>query len=315
MNSYHLQPYVLGRPPSVELTKAEYDGLLAALHRAFEHLAIEELFNVLMGNYEEFERELLSIALRFATFMGRIDDQVGSVDALHDVGRRLANLLTTTHAYCDQLPHAVSTLFGRDSSELQQVRDYFRAEHSSQFSYRVCTELRKFMQHRGTAVHQLNREMAWVDRPNGRRVRAYWVTPQVSVNRLREDTKFKPSVLADLETSALETAYGELLHDLRPFLRDYVSALGRVHLKTRTLLSDSVARSEGTILTAIERFVSVGGPEVLGLAAMELNERQLLEDRHPTFVSRYAIDRRVLLENRNRLPTHFDTQVITNEIS
>src|ERR1019366_5533161 len=112
-----------------------------------EHLAVEELFDLMMGNYEEFERELLAIALRWATFIGAREDWVDAVDTVQLVGRRFANLLTTTHAYCDQLPHAVSSLFGRDPLELAKVREHFRAEHAAQLGYRVCAEFRKYMQH------------------------------------------------------------------------------------------------------------------------------------------------------------------------
>jgi hypothetical protein len=314
MNSYRLKRHVLGRQPSLELSRAEYEALLAARIRVLEHLAVEELFDLMMGNYEEFERELLAIALRWATFMGAREEWMDAVDTLHLVGRRFANLLTTTHAYCDQLPHVVSSLFGRDSPELQRVREQFRAEHAAQIGYRVCTELRKYMQHRGTAVHQLNRTTSWVTRSDDSRVRVYWVAPQVRVSRLREDRKFKSSVLAELEIQGSIDPTGDRLHDLRPFVREYVSALGRVHLEARTLLASSAASCEAVIVGAIDRFVVVGGADVTGLAAVELSERQLLEDRHPTFIMRDPIERRRALEQRNHLPTRFDTQVVTNEI-
>ena len=52
---------------------------------------------------------------------------------------------------------------------------------------------------------------------------------------------------------------------------------------------------------------------VVGLAAMELSEKGLLEDRFPTFVMKEPTERRAQLVRRNHLPAHFDTMVITNE--
>ena len=287
---------------------------MAARTRVLEHLAVEELFDLLMGNYEEFERELLAIASSWATFIGAREEWIDAVDTVHLVGRRFANLLTTTHAYCDQLPHVVSSLFGRESPELDKVRKLFRAEHAAQFGYRVCTELRKYMQHRGTAVHQLNRTTSWVTRSDDNRVRVYWVAPQVRISRLREDRKFKSSVLAELEINGSVDLTGDRLHDLRPFVREHVSALGRVHVEARTLLASSARSCEAIVVEAIERFIAVGGNDISGLAAVELSERQLLEDRHPTFIMGDPIERRRALEQRNRLPTRFDTQVVTNEV-
>jgi hypothetical protein len=104
VNTYYLKRHVLGRPPSLELSQAEYEELLAARTRVFEHLTVEELFDLMMGNYEEFERELLAIALRWATFIGVREDWVDAVDTVQLVGRRFANLLTTTHAYAINCP-------------------------------------------------------------------------------------------------------------------------------------------------------------------------------------------------------------------
>lgn len=314
MNTFHLKRHILGRQPSVQLSKDEFDDLLAAHRRIRDHLAVEELFDVLMRNYEEFERELLSLALRSGTFMGAFEDWIEAIDAVQLVGRRLSNLLTTTHAYCDQIPHSLSALFGRSSGELAQVREYFREEHSGSFGYRVCTELRKYAQHRGTPVHQLNRHMSWISRPDGSRVHVHWIVPQVSVSRLRDDATLKSGVLADLEVGATDTAAGNRFQDLRPYVRNYISCLGRIHLKVRALVRTSIAKADTTIVGAIDRFVASCGPEVSGLSVVELNDRMLIEDRHPTFIMREPIERRIALERRNHSPTRLDTQVVTNEI-
>jgi hypothetical protein len=316
MNTYHLKRYVLGRQPSVSISRAEYDEILDARRNVLEHLALEDLFDLLMGNYEEFERELLSLALHIATFAVTLHDWSDGVDSVQLVARRFANVLTTTHAYCDQVPHSISSLFGGDSRELETVREYFRQEHASVFGYRVCVELRRYMQHRGTVVHQLNRVGSWVTRPDGHRVRVYAVFPQVNVRRLREDAKIKAAVLADLDVDGEVTLTGDRLRDLRPFVREYVSSLGRVHLKVRQLVGENAARHDAVIVRAIERFSEVAGTDAeSGLAAMELNEQDLLDGRYPTFVMREPIDRRRSLETRNHLPTHFDSQVISNEIN
>jgi hypothetical protein len=170
------------------------------------------------------------------------------------------------------------------------------------------------MQHRGTAVHQLNRTMSWVNRADEKRVRVCWVTPQVRLSRLREDPKFKPSVLADLEAAGAVDSAGDRIHDLRPLVREYLSALGRVHLNARKMLAASARSCDDTIATGIDRFISIVGDDITGLAAVELDERLLLENRQPTFIMREPTERRRALEQRNHNPIHFVTQVVTNEI-
>jgi hypothetical protein len=56
MNQYVLKRYSIGKHVSLPLEKSEYDQILSSKRRLLEHLAIEELFDVMMCNYEEFER-------------------------------------------------------------------------------------------------------------------------------------------------------------------------------------------------------------------------------------------------------------------
>jgi len=258
---------------------------------------------------------LLSLAFHGATFMGAWHDHHDSINAVQLVTRRFANLLATAHAYCDQLPHLLGALFAT-SAEVEAVRQLFRDEYDAVFGYRVCAELRRYMQHRGSAVDVLNMSSHWVDRPDRRRHREYIVAPQVDVAHLEEDSKVKPSVLAEIAAAVVPASNGDRYLDVRPYVRHYVSALGRIHVKVRAQLAAEVTAHDTVILDAIARYIPIADKHgALGLAAMELNEQELLEGRRPTFVSRQAIDRRKRLESRNHSPTHFDTQVITNEIT
>ncbi len=309
-----LSKYVLGKPTSIDLSRGEYDGIVAAKRHVLEYLALEYLFNLLLENYEEFELELLSVTLKYATYFGQ-DEWAGPADVLQLIARRFANMLTTAHGYCDQAPHIISTRYGSGSPKVSTAKEYFRYEHSAVLGYRVCVELRRFMQHRGSAIDSALQRSAWVERPDGRRFRTYAIEPEVNLRKLAEDPKVKRPVLAEMEPGSRKKITGDLARDVRIFVRDYISALGRVHLKIRDLLREDIEADDSVILGTVERYreISEDG-SVVGLAVMELTEQGLIEDRSPTFVLAEPIERRRLLISRNHLPTHFDTQVITNEI-
>ena len=122
VNSYHLKRHVIARQPSLELSRAEYEELLAARTRVLEHLAVEELFDLLMGNYEEFERELLAIASSWATFIGAREEWIDAVDTVHLVGRRFANLLTPNTTALNNLARAQKEMLQIDGVEVVKTR-------------------------------------------------------------------------------------------------------------------------------------------------------------------------------------------------
>lgn|GEM_PF-6138185 len=314
MTHFVLKRFVIGREPVLDLTRDQYDEVIQAQKRLAVYLALEDLFNLMMENYEEFERELLALTLREATYADS-HEWTGHGNSLPVIARRFANMLTTAHGYCDQAPHLVSTLYGAESTQLETAKAHFRQEHSTVLGYRVCAELRRHMQHRGTAVHSAWARSSRLIRPDGRVVITHVVEPEANLNRLSEDPKFKRLVLSEMESGSRKTVIGELARDVRGFSRDYISALGRVHIQLRDQFGPDTAAADAVVSGAIERFASLPErPSIVGLAAMELNERGLLEGRRPTFISSYSTDRRRLLEKRNRFPTHFGMHVVTNEV-
>jgi hypothetical protein len=314
MTQFKLTRYAIGRQPEIDLTRAEFDAILVARQRTTEGLAVEELFNVVLGNYEEFERELLTISLTHTIYFNTGHDWSAAMDLLQLMARRLANLLTTAHAYCDQVPHSISTLYGSASSHVETVRGFFRYEHSQTFAYRVCAELRRYVQHRGAAVHGFNAASSWVTRDNGSRVMVNTVVPEISTRQLAEDAKFKRAVLTILESQGRKSPGGDdIMCDLRPIVRGYVAALGRVHLKVRELVSPELTEADTILREAVNRFANLDAGSSNGLAAMELSDAGLLEGRTPNFVSTKLIERRQQLATRNHSPTRFEVNAVTNE--
>jgi hypothetical protein len=314
MTTFVLKRAVAERGPSIELSTDEQRGLLAVKNEILQCLALEDLLNIALENYEEFELELLSQTLKHATYFGQ-DEWVEPAETIQLVARRFANMLTTAHGYCDQVPHIVSAIFGSKSDEVESVKALFRHEHSTVLGYRVCVELRRYTQHRGSPIHSASRRGTWVDRPDGRRFRSYVFEPETNLRKLADDPKVKRTVLRKMGVGARETIAGDVVRDIRLFVRDYVSALGRVHLKLRAMLNGRIAIADSEVAGAIDRFKAfTNGGSVAGLAVMELNVRGLLEGRSPVFLSMSPIERRRRLQHRNHNPTHFETQVITNEV-
>src|SRR5688572_4740373 len=117
---YGLTRLVLIRSPFVELTKDEYRTGLHAKHCVWQSLQIEEKFDLVLSNYEEFEQDILQVALRASMYFQH--DWSAGVDTFQRTNRRIVNLLSGCRLYLDQIGHNLSLMYGEDSSAAQSVR-------------------------------------------------------------------------------------------------------------------------------------------------------------------------------------------------
>src|SRR5689334_1349030 len=97
----------------LEITSVEFEAAKNAKQNLIEVLGIEEKFNMILENFEEFERELLEISLRHMLFFNFSWSSFQKNS--NTISRRLINLLTTCRLYFDQTPHNIKSIYGNDS--------------------------------------------------------------------------------------------------------------------------------------------------------------------------------------------------------
>jgi hypothetical protein len=104
---------------------------------------------------------------------------------------------------------------------------------------------------------------------------------------------------------------GEQL-DLKPFVRDYVSSIGKVHAEVRKLLSPDLATWDQTVKDVLDDYAATTGDETFGLViVIEVEPGIYSESIH---ISPNVIERRLTLEKKNRFITNFTQIVISSEI-
>lgn len=222
-------------------------------------LGSEAAFDTVLGNYLEYESDLLTGALEWLVYTKQ--DWAEFNDRIYHVNRRLQNLLSAARAYLDQSRHYLSRSFGEGSPELAQFGQWTGAEYDSNLAYRTLEALRNYTQHRGMAVHRLAHDR-WRDGDGSGSVLRHALVPYLEPLRLQEDGGFKPSVLREL------IEIGETV-DLRPLARSYVAGIGRIHAKLRDLMQPQVDGAESTIESLIMQYQEQGQRDVLGLAVVE----------------------------------------------
>lgn len=257
-----IRQMILGANRFVELEPADFQAAVVARQRLMNALHIEEKFRLLLGNYAEFEEELLRLTSRqlifgHASWGSMLDD-------LFEISRRLINLMTTSRLYIDQVKHDISDMYGKDSKQFETLENAFRAEYDKRLGYRVMEALRNLVQHQSLPIHGLNYVSS---RTNSKPAIAFEsiCTPSIRLETLEEAGSFKASVLAELKGAVSQKK--EL--DLKPLVREYVTGLLAAHIELQKLLEADIEAAETTFTDVLQRFEKVYSAALPGIALVE----------------------------------------------
>lgn len=288
---YVITQLVLGADGEIELSKHEYDKIRASKDGMSRVLDIEERLEALLGNFEEFELEVLRIANHNMIYIELTWDGMQSTRNL--LGRRLLNFLASVRAYFDQTDRDLKHAYGRDAATCSGYEAARHAAYDRSLSFRVMEHLRNHAQHCEAVVHRLSYPSTR-DQKSG--VVTHTVDLSIDIDALERAGKFKKRVIDELRKS------GESAVSLRDLVRDYVEEIGAIHEELRRLLAAEVEEWGALERDCIDRFVRSFGAETVGLAAAAIrlrgeHEDGVLEERH---LNGNVNGRRAALASKNR---------------
>jgi hypothetical protein len=268
----------------IEISVADYNRLKLAKQRIVQSLAIEDKFDLVIANYEDFEREILELALRQMVYT---DLKWASMHRDRQaLNRRLVNLLSAGRLYIDQVKHDVSY----DQSLIDQIKTKASQQYDLRIGYRVMEALRNYTQHRALPVDHLSMPSSWEPQGEWKHL-TFRAVPGITLQTLQEDKTVKPTVLADLEP------FGPVV-PLTPLIRDYVEGLSVVHQEFRTCTQADIAVSEASFDWAWQRCRSISDSDGKAVRIVEFNSRGNWSDEDHIFEE--LISRRRDLSAKNQ---------------
>lgn len=289
---------VLGSPKFVVLTQHEYEDVRRARDLLLEVLFIEQKFDLLVDDYLEFETEVLEIGARELVRGAR--GWTEFQDWRNHMNRRVVNLVSAARMYLDHTKHHLGKIERTVPGVKSSIEQAMSAQYDEALGYRFMEALRNYVQHRGYPIHGVTYGASRTDQGT-----AYVVTPYVEWARLEEDGKFKATVLAELKI------LGERI-DIRPFVREYMERLGKVHQMIRDQLQTVVGASDTLIREAIERYRKEPPTDdsIIGLAAVK-RVGHTYSDSIPLFED--LLDYRKSFEKRTGKLTHLAKRYVSGE--
>ena len=257
--------------------------------------SFEENYDLLVGNYLEFENAALSIS---ATSIARHKFEYSDMFELKaDMNRRAVNFLSSARLFVDQILQRVGQC-GGDKGEVKRV---LCKEYDDCFEYRFMEALRNHVQHSGSAVHSLTVGGTWI--PPGSRSRHEFSLEVVTLRtHLVLDKSFKKMVLGECPERV----------DLLGATRRYLESLSAIHEFARKNMETSVVGARSSFDAAIKKYTEFSSASPTGLTAFASS------DRDPS--NAFAVfldwdDVRIKLSGRNRNLRNLSKCVISSVAS
>jgi|SRR5680860_38480 len=253
---YLLRKEVLGSRRSIELNADEYAALSAARTTLTNAFAIEEKYEIVVSNFLDLEKEILSGATD--AMVRRTIDYSGFFELRSALNIRMVNLLSSTKLYLDQLPQHINLCLPKNPAATDLFKSRCSKEYDEKFEYRFMEALRNHIQHRGIAVHlaqQGHRRTSIED--DGQ----LEFTMDLAAKRknLEEDEKFKRSILNEMPEEV----------DLKAATRIYVGSISAVNEYVREMVNEPAKAARLLIEAAHSRYSAIEPGKTTGLLAVK----------------------------------------------
>jgi hypothetical protein len=277
---YAIQALVLHGNPRVPITDAEFVALRNARVTLKAAFTLEEIYDLLLGNFHELAVSALEAAVSEMTKWRETYEEHFEVRA--GFNRRTLNLLSASRLYLDQYPQWLKEV-GADPASVQKLSNELYDTH---FEYRFMEALRNHAQHVGHAVHGVNYNTKWLPPKTQERMQ-FSVSPYVSRTSLASDAGFKSAVLAECPDKV----------PIIPVAHIYVGALSKLHQEVRRLSDPLSASSRALVQSAITRHKEAAQEKIPGLTAIAFDGERITEEV-PLFLE--WDDVRLKLASKNR---------------
>jgi hypothetical protein len=243
--------------PGYLLLKSSKDCLLGAF-------SLEEKYDLLISNFLELEKECLNITCE--QMVNSDGDYSDMFDIKIRLNRRVVNLLTSCRLYVDHYKQHVKACL-LDESSLIITKSYFSKEYDCCFEYRFMEALRNYVQHRGLAVHTVKLAHAWTSKDKKNGELEHNTSFFAHQSKLLSDVAFKRTVAKEMPEKV----------NLLFASRNYISAISKIHGEIRNQISSNVEKSRELFSENIELFKEKSGGNSIGLAALKVDDDQVVE--------------------------------------
>ncbi|CAH7440518.1 conserved hypothetical protein [Vibrio chagasii] len=259
---YRIQTLAMGTFPEIEIDQEKFESLQKSRDILNAAMAIEEKYELLISNYLELEKDVLSVTAEYMIRPSR--DYSEFFDIRSVFNRRIVNLLTSTKLYIDQIQQHVKVC---NLDLVEDVKNEFKKEYGSEFEFRFMEALRNYVQHRGLAVHLTSHPAKWVE--------------QCESDLLEFKTKiYTKKVELEGDKAFKKLVYQEMPEkvDLLLSTRKYVGAISRVHSFIRKGVEVQINAARTLVSDVLDEYSTLNNGIIIGVTAVAYEPGESLDN-------------------------------------
>ncbi|MCW9058387.1 MAG: hypothetical protein OQL11_05900 [Gammaproteobacteria bacterium] len=279
----YIRQNIIGNAPKVPISDAEFEAISQARVVLAGALALEESYDLLIGNYVEVEQELLAAAAS-STVRDHYEYQ-DFFELRSTINRRVVNLLTATRLYLDQAPQRLADCAVDPAAARAEFKQRTSDHYDTFFGYRFLEALRNHVQHCGLAVHRLIQNFRWIGEGDDCEMEVS-IQPFAERLYLAEDGGFKKRILDEMPEKVVLTLV----------IREYLQCIGDLHMLVRSHVSDRVKNSRKTMQTHISKFAATNNDAAIGLTAFR-TDSQGMQESLPLLLDWDDVREKLVLQN------------------
>lgn len=295
---YLLRKEVLCSSTFIELSADEYAALREARTTLTNAFAIEEKYEIVVSNFLDLEKEMLSAAAD--AMVRRTTDYSEFFEIRSALNIRMVNLLSSTRLYLDQLPQHINLCLPQNPAATDLFKSRCSKEYDAKFEYRFMEALRNHIQHRGIAVHYARQGYRWTSIEDDGQLE-FNMDLAAKRKDLEEDEKFKKSILTEMPEEV----------DLKAAARIYVGSISTVNEYVREMVDEPAKAARLLIEAAHSRYSEMEPGKTTGLVAVQTENDKKISSV-PLLLD--WDDVRLELQSRNSEMTNLHRRYVTGAI-
>lgn len=263
MEYFIYRPFYMG-VDRIEISEAKYIELRKSRKILSNSLAIEEIYEIVVSNYLEFEQEILKLTTSHMIRKELIYPSIFNIRV--ELNKRLVNILTAIRSYIDSVTHNVSDCFEDKEDSLAKVKKIFSIEYDRNNYYQFMEAFRNYVQHRGLAIDLIRHNSHWTSHDEDGLLE-YSLDISADKSRLMSDEKMKKKAMNEM---------GDKI-DLKMAVRHYIESISYVHDSIRNLIASPVEIARKEIEEEINLFKNKFGNKSTVIRVCKMDGKKQIE--------------------------------------